>query len=288
VPYGPGGATDTLIRLWGARLATILGQSFLIENRPGGNTAIGAEVVLRAPRDGHTLFFAGGGAFLSAPLLQSLSYDPLRDFRGVSIVGSNGMLMTVNRDIPPRDLDGFIAWVRANPGTVNAASSSLGTSSHLAPVLLAQRAGIDITVVPYPGFPQMLGDLVGGRVQALFGNPADMLPHVQSGALRALAVTSDRRMPQLPDVPTLAERYPDAVFTTWNGLFAPAGTPEPVIATLSRHMTEIGREPDMRRRLADLGIDPDERTPEEVDATLRREAPVYAALLRASGMGRGG
>lgn len=288
VPYGAGGATDTMCRLFGARLAAILGQAFLVENRPGGNSAIGAEAVLRAPHDGYTLLFAAGGAFLATPKMQALTYDPIRDFAGISIVGSNGMILAVNKDFPAQTLAEFVAYARANPGKLNCGTSSFGTSSHLAPVMLTVFAGLDITMVPYPGVPQILTDLIGGRLQLHFGSAADILPQVQAGSLRVLAVSSPTRMRQLPDIPAVAEMFPGATYLAWNGFFAPSDTPRPIIALLARHIAAIAKEPEIIRRLEELGIDADGGTPEQVEATLRREAPEYERLLRASNLLRQG
>lgn len=287
VPYGAGGATDTLCRIFCSRLSAILGQPFPVENRPGGNAVLGVEAVLRA-KDSHTLLFAGPGVFSSTPKMQAVSYDPVRDLMGVNIVGSNGTLLVVNKNFPPSNVPELVAWARTNPGRLNVASSSLGTSSHLAPVMFATHAQIELTIVPYPGVPQIVTDLMGGRVQAHFGSPADMIQLVQSGAVKVLALTGPWRVPQLPDVPTIAETFPGAIFTTWNGMFAPAGTPHQVVSLLSRHMLTIAKEPEVLRRLTELGIEPDERTPEEVDATIRREGEEYERLLRAAGALRAG
>jgi tripartite-type tricarboxylate transporter receptor subunit TctC len=288
VPYGAGGATDTMCRLFCARLATILGQPFAVENRPGGNAAVGAEAVLRAPRDGYTLYFAAGGAFSALPRMQPLSYDPVRDFVGISIVGTNGMILAINKDLPPRNLEEFVRYARDNAGKVNCATSSFGTSSHLAPVMLAVHAKLDIVMVPYPAVPAAMTDLLTGRVQMHFGSAADILPQVQAGTIRVLAVSSERRMAQLPDLPTVAESFPGATYVAWNGFFAPSGTPRPVIDLLARHIAAIAREPEIIRRLDELGIEATGSTPEEVEATIRREGPEYETLLRASGLRRTG
>jgi len=288
VPYGAGGATDTQARLFSTRLAAILGQPFPVENRPGANTAVGAEQALRAPRDGHTLMFCAGGAILATPRMQALTYDPARDFAGVSIVGSNGNLLAVARDFPARDLAGLIAHARANPGRLNAGHTGNGTSSHLTTVMLALHAGLDVVMVSYPGVPQVMTDLITGRIQMHFGSPADILPQVQAGALRVLAASGERRAPQLPEVPTVAETFPEATFLAWNSFFTPTGTPRPVIDTLARHIAAIAREPEIVRRMAELGIEPWGSTPEEVEQRVRRETPIYDRLLRAAGLLRTG
>lgn len=288
VPYGAGGATDTMCRLFCARLATILGQPFPVENRPGGNAAVGAEVVLRAPHDGYTLYFAAGGAFSATPRMQALSYDPVRDFTGISIVGTNGMVLAVNKDLPVRNLAEFVAYAKANPGRLNCATSSFGTSSHLAPVMLAVHAGLEIVMVPYPGVPAAIADLIAGRIQLHFGSAADILPQAQAGTLRVLAVSSEQRMRQLPDIPAVAESFPGATYIAWNAFFAPSGAPQAVITILARHISAIAREPEIVARLDELGIEATGSTPEEVAAMIRREGPEYERLLRASGLLRAG
>jgi tripartite-type tricarboxylate transporter receptor subunit TctC len=286
VPYGAGGATDTQARLFSQRLAAILGQPFPVENRPGGGTAIGAEQVLRAPRDGYTIMFAAGGAIVATPRLQTLTYDPTRDFTGISIVGSNGNMLAVARDFPARNLQELVAHARANPGKLNGGHTGNGTSSHLSTVLLNVSAGLDVVTVAYPGVPQIVADLIAGRLQLHFGSPADILPQVQAGNLRVLAGSGERRPRDLPDVPTLNEVFQQGAVVAWNGFFAPTGTPRPVIDTLARHIASIAREPEIVRRLQDLGIEPDGSTPEGVRAMVEKEIPLYERLLSAAGLRR--
>lgn len=288
VPYGAGGATDTQARLFSQRLAVLLGQPFPVENRPGGNTAIGAEQVLRAPRDGYTIMFAAGGAVLATPRLQALTYDPARDFTGISIVGSNGNMLAVARDFPARTLQEFVEYARARPGQLNAGHTGNGTSSHLSAVLISVQAGLDIVMVSYPSVPQTMTDLITNRIQFHFGSPADILPQVQAGTLRVLAGSGEQRPPQLPDVPTVNEMFPGGAVLAWNGFFAATGTPRPVIDTLSRHIATIAREPEIVRRLGELGIEPAGTTPEGVQAMIEKETPQYERLLRAAGLLRGG
>jgi tripartite-type tricarboxylate transporter receptor subunit TctC len=288
VPYGAGGATDTLARTFAQRLASILGQPFPVENRPGGGTSIGAEAVLRAPRDAHTLFFCAAGAIMATPRLQALSYDPQRDFTGVTVVGTNSSVLAVARDFPARNLAEFVAYARANPGKLNAGNTGNGTSSHLAGVMVAMHAQLDLVMVSYPGVPQLLSDLIANRIQLHVGNPVDMIPQMQQGNVKILAVTGATRMAQLPDVPAVAESFPDAVFVGWNGFFVPTGTPQPVIDKLSRTVAGIMREPEVARRLESLAIDPFDPSPEAVRALVAQEGPMYDRLLRSAGLLRTG
>lgn len=285
-PYGPGGATDTQARIFSQRLSQILGQPFPVENRPGAGTAIGAEAVLRAPRDGYTLMFAAGGAILATPRMQALTYDPARDFTGISIVGSNGNMLAVARDFPARTLQEFVAYAKANPGRMNGGHTGNGTSSHLATVLINVAAGLDITPVAYPGVPQVIADLIAGRLQLHFGSPADILPQVQAGNLRVLAGSGERRPRDLPEVPTVAEVYGGGAVVAWNAFFAPTGTPPAVIELLSRHLVAASREPEIVARLQVLGIEPEGSTPEGVLRQIERETPVYEQLLAAAGLRR--
>jgi tripartite-type tricarboxylate transporter receptor subunit TctC len=286
-PYGPGGATDTQARIFSARLAAVHGQAFPVENRPGAGTAIGAEAVLRSPRDGYTIMFAAGGAVLATPRMQALTYDPARDFTGISIIGSNGNMLAVSRDFPARTLQEFVAYARANPGKLNGGHTGNGTSSHLSTLLLNVAAGLDIVPVAYAGVPQVLTDLMTNRIQLHFGSPADLLPQLQAGTLRILAGSGERRAPQLPDVPTVNEVYGGGSVVAWNGFFAATGTPRPIIDTIARTLVAASREPDVIRRLADLGIEPEGTTPEGVTAMIEKEAPQYDRLLRAAGLLRG-
>jgi tripartite-type tricarboxylate transporter receptor subunit TctC len=285
-PYGPGGATDTQARLFSQRLSQILNQPFPVENRPGAGTAIGAEQVLRAPRDGYTIMFAAGGAILATPRMQALTYDPAKDFRGISIVGSNGNMLAVARDFPARSIQDFVAYAKANPGKLNGGHTGNGTSSHLSTVLVNVAAGLDITPVAYAGVPQIMADLIAGRLQLHFGSPADILPQAQAGNVRVLAGSGERRSRDLPDVPTVNEVYGGGSVVAWNAFFAPTGTPAPAIDLLARHLATIAKEPEIIARLQTLGIEPEGTTPEGVQAMIDRETPIYERLLTAAGLRR--
>ncbi|MGG5823205.1 Bug family tripartite tricarboxylate transporter substrate binding protein [Falsiroseomonas sp. HW251] len=285
-PYGPGGATDTQARIFSQRLSQLLGQPFPVENRPGAGTAIGAEQVLRAPRDGYTIMFAAGGAILATPRMQTLTYDPARDFTGISMVGSNGNMLAVARDFPARTIQEFVAYGKANPGKLNGGHTGNGTSSHLATVLINVAAGLDITPVAYAGVPQIIADLIAGRLQLHFGSPADILPQVQAGNLRVLAGSGERRARDLPDVPTVNEVYGGGAVVAWNAFFAPTGTPRPAIDLMARHLIAASREPEVIARLQALGIEQEGSTPEAVQQQIERETPLYERLLTAAGLRR--
>ena len=286
VPYGPGGATDTQARLFSQRLSQILNQPFPVENRPGAGAAIGAEQVLRAPRDGYTIMFAAGGAILATPRMQALTFDPAKDFTGISIVGSNGNMLAVARDFPAQTLQDFVAHAKANPGRMNGGHTGNGTSSHLSTVLLNVATGLDVTTVAYPGVPQIVADLIAGRLQMHFGSPADILPQVQAGNLRVLAGSGERRSTELPNVPTINEVFGGGAVVAWNGFFAPTGTPQASIDLLARHIATIAREPDIIARLHTLGIEPEGTTPAGVKAMIEKETPLYERLLTAAGLRR--
>jgi len=286
VPYGPGGISDVLGRPTADRLSKHLGQPFIIENRAGGGGSIGTEFVARSPKDGYTLLFAGGAQFSVIPLTQKLNYDPLKELAPVSIVGVNGMALAVNPELPVRSLREFIDYARANPGKLNYGVGGLGTSSHLTPAAFAAREGLQMVAIPYQATPPMVAAVIAGTAQVFFGNVSDIMGAVDSGHLRLLAVSSAKRIPQYPDVPTVAETLPGFVMTGWNGYFAPAGTPQPIIDRLSQALTAICREPEIGGMMAKLGIQSVGNTPSEVAEIIRAELPVYEAAVRAAGLYR--
>jgi tripartite-type tricarboxylate transporter receptor subunit TctC len=216
VPYGPGGVSDVLARLTADRLSTILGQRFIVETRPGASGAIGTEYVVRSPADGYTLYHAGGAEFSVVPLMQKLSYDPLKDLTPVGMTAINGMAFAVNRDLPVHTLREFIDYARANPGKINYGSVGRGSSSDLAPAAFAAREGLNIVGVPYTATPPSILALISGSIQVFFGNVSDIVGTVRSGEVRLLAVSTAKRLPQFPDVPTVAETVPGFVMTGWN------------------------------------------------------------------------
>jgi tripartite-type tricarboxylate transporter receptor subunit TctC len=286
VPYGPGGISDVIGRITADRLSTMFGQRFIIETHPGANGAIGTEYAVRSPADGYTLYEAGGGQFSVVPLMQKLSYDPANDLAPISMVAINGMAFAINRDLPVHSLREFIDYARANPGTINYGSVGRGSSSDLVPAAFAAREGLNLVGVPYTGAPPSILALINGTIQMFFGNVSDIVGPVGSGKVRLLAVSTAKRLPQFPDVPTVSETVPGFVMTAWNGYFAPAGTPRPIIDRVARAMATICRDPEVVKLMSDLGVDAVGSTPEELADAIRADLPTYRAAVEAAGLMR--
>src|SRR5215470_8393388 len=225
VPYGPGGITDVIARLFGDRLTKAYGQPFVIENRGGAGGAIGTEYAARSRNDGYTLYFAGGAPITIVPQMQKLSFDPTQDLTPVGMVTVNGMALAVHPDLPVHSTRELIAYVRERPGQINYSVGGIGTSSHLAPALLSAREGLSMVAVPYQSMPPTIAALLAGTVQMFFGNISDVIEPVRIGKARLLAMSTAERSPQFPDVPTVAETIPGFTMTGWHAYFAPAGTP---------------------------------------------------------------
>ena len=286
VPYGPGGIADVFARITADRLTKVLGQPFVVESRAGAGGAIGTEYVVRSPPDGYTLYFAGGGQFSVLPLMQKLSYDPLKELAPISMVTLNGMAFAVNNDLPVRSLREFISYARANPGKINYGATGLGSSSHLAPAAFAARERLDMVVVPYTATPPSIVALINGTIQLFFGNVSDILGSVQGGKARLLAFSTAQRLPQFPDIPTVAETVPNFVMTGWNGYFAPAGTPRPIIDRLSQAVAQVCRDPEVVKLMAELSVNAVGSRPDELAAAIAADLPIYRAAVEAAGLMR--
>jgi tripartite-type tricarboxylate transporter receptor subunit TctC len=284
VPYGPGGISDVLARMTADALSTKFGQRFIVETHPGASGAIGTEYVVHSPADGYTLYHAGGAEFSVVPLMQKLSYDPIADLTPISMTAINGMAFAVNRDLPIHTLREFIAYARANPGKINYGSVGRGSSSDLAPAAFAAREGLNLVGVPYTAAPPAILALISGTLQLFFGNVSDIVGSVRSGEVRLLAVSTAKRMPQFPDVPTVSETVPGFVMTGWNGYFAPAGTPQPIIEHLSKAIVAICSEPEIKQKMANLSVDAVGSTPEELAAAIKADLPIYRTAAEAAGI----
>jgi tripartite-type tricarboxylate transporter receptor subunit TctC len=286
VPYGPGGIADVFGRITADRLSKAFGKPFVVESRAGAGGAIGTEYVVRSPPDGYTLYFAGGGQFSVVPLMQKLSYDPVKDLTPISMVTLNGMAFAVNNDLPVRSIREFIDYARANPGKINYGATGLGASSHLAPAAFAAREHLDMVVVPYTATPPSIVALINGTIQVFFGNVSDIIGSVLGGKVRLLAFSTDKRLPQFPDIPTVAETVPKFVMTGWNGYFAPAGTPRPIVDRLAQEISAICRDPEVIKLMSELSVDAVGSTPQELAAAIQADLPIYRAAVEAAGLMR--
>ena len=284
VGYPAGGATDILARLVGQRLSERLGQQFVIENKPGAGDNIGTEAVVTANADGYTVLLVNPANFINSSLYANLEFDFMRDIGGVAAFNRVPNVMTVAPGVPARTVAEFIDYVKANPGKVYMASSGNGTSLHLSGVLFMMMTGTKMTHVPYRGAAPAITDLLGNRVQVIFDNMPSIIQHVRSGALRALAVTTAERSPQLPDVPTIAETVPGYEASALFGMGAPKKTPPEVVAKLNHEISQILTEPNVKERFADLGGDPLIKTPEEFTAMMQAETDKWGKVVKAAGL----
>jgi tripartite-type tricarboxylate transporter receptor subunit TctC len=285
VPLPPGGGADIVARLIADRLGKRLGQQVLIENRGGGSGTIGAVEVAHASPDGYTLFLgtATTHAIISS-LVHKLGYDPVKDFTPITLVADLPLILVVNSSVPVNSLQELIAYARARPGKMNFGSTSNGSSIHLAGEMLNIVAGIKAVHIPYKGAAPALTDLLGGRFSFMFSTIPPVLQYVKNGQLKALAVASAERTPLMPDLPTTAQAgAPGVLASSWNGVMAPAGTPQDIIKLLNREIVAIMKTPDMQKRLLTLGVEAKYDTPEEFTAFMQRETDRYAKVVKVSG-----
>jgi tripartite-type tricarboxylate transporter receptor subunit TctC len=286
LPYGPGGVADVYGRITAERLSKVLGKPVVIEPRGGAGGAIGTEFVVRSPPDGYTLYFGGVAQFSAMPLMKRLPYDPIKDLVPISMTTDNGMAFAVNNDLPVRNMREFIEYARANPGKINYGATGLGASSHLAPAAFAAREKLDLVVVPYTATPPSIVALINNTIQVFFGNIADIIGTAQGGKARILAFSTAKRLPQYPDIPTVAETVPGFVFTGWMGYFAPAGTPRPIVDRVAKALQEVGRDPQVIKLLGDLSVDSIGSTPDELGAAVQASLPIYRSAVEAAGLMR--
>src|SRR6476620_8470469 len=285
VPFAPGGTTDILARTIGEKLTTALGQPVIVENKPGAGGGVGADFTAKAAPDGYTIM---GGTIsthaINASLYKSLPYDPVKDFVAITLIARVPNMLVVNPSIPANNVKELIALLKANPGKYSFASSGNGTSQHLSGELFKSMAGVDMQHIPYKGSPAALQDVVSGQVTMTFDNITTAWPLAKAGKLRALAVTTAKRSPIAPDVPTLAEAgLAGYEIGSWQGVFAPAGTPVDVVKRLNTEIVEIITMPDVREKLVGLGAEPVGNTPDEFAALVKSEVVKWAAVVNQSG-----
>ncbi|HMA74734.1 MAG TPA: tripartite tricarboxylate transporter substrate binding protein [Xanthobacteraceae bacterium] len=285
VAFTPGGPSDVLARIVGRQLEKILGQPFIIDNRPGGAGNIAAETATHAAPDGYTLLVGNNGLLATnQSLFKKLNYDGEKDFAPISLIGSQPNILVVNPRLGVNSMAELISYAKANPGKLNYANSGFGAAAHLSAELFKSEAKVDIVSVSYKGAAPALQDLIAGHVQLMFATSASVVGFVKAGTLRPLAVTTLKRFSLMPELPTVAELgLPGFDATTWHGLVAPIGTPRDVIATLSRATVQALKDPDTLRQLHDLGVEVSSSTPEEFAAHIKREIPKWAAVVKASG-----
>jgi tripartite-type tricarboxylate transporter receptor subunit TctC len=283
VGYPAGGATDIMARLIGSRLSEKLGQQFVIENKPGAGNNIGTEAVVNATPDGYTVLLVNPANAINASLYAKLNFNFIRDIAPVAGIARVPNVMTVNLKVPAKTVAEFIAYAKENPGKINMASSGNGTSVHLSGELFMAMTGVKMQHVPYRGAAPALTDMLAGQVDVIFDNMPSVLQHIKSGALRALAVTTATRSPELPDVPTLGETVKDYEASAWFGMGAPKDTPKDVIAKLNTAMNEVLAEPAMKARLAELGGVPIVETPEGFGKIIQAETDKWEKVVKFAG-----
>jgi tripartite-type tricarboxylate transporter receptor subunit TctC len=282
VGFPPGGLSDIVARLMGQWLSERLGQPFVIENRPGAASNIAAEAVARAPADGYTLLIVSGGNAINATLYEKLSYNSIRDIAPVASIVRQPQIMLVNLSVPAKTVPEFIAYAKANPGKVNYASSGPGTGLHVSGELFKMMAGVNMLHVPYRGSPPALTALLGGQMQMMFDNLPSSIEYVRTGKLRALAVTTATRSPELPDVPTVGEFVPGFEASTWQGVGVPKNTPPEIVEKLNREINAALADPKIKARLADLGAQVFALSPAELGKLFADETEKWAKVIRAA------
>ena len=286
VPYPPGGTTDILARLVAGRLSEQLGQTFVVENRPGASGAIGSAAVAKAAPDGYTLVMGTASSHgINSALYKSLPYDAVRDFAPVTVVASTPNVIAVHPSLPAKSLPELLALARAQPGKLNYGSTSQGGSPHMSAELLRMMTRIDIVHVPYKGAGPMLSDLIGGQIQIGFDNLPSTMGHIRSGKVRPIAVTTAKRWPGAPEIPTVAESgVPGYEVSGWFGLLAPAGTPKAVLDTLQRAVAEAVKQPEAAKQLLDLGAEPVANAPEQFARQIAADVDRWRAVVETTGV----
>ena len=283
-PFPPGGTSDVIGRVVGAKLQEVLGQNVLVENRAGAGGSLGTEVAARAPADGYTILVGNASPISINPLLVKYQYETLRDFASIALVARSPQLLVVHPTVPVRNVKELIPFIRANSGKVNYGSSGIGTLAHLAAEQFKTMTNTDITHITYKGSILVVLDMVAGNIPLAWSDMAPALTQVKAGKLRGVAVTSAKPSPLLPDVPTMASVLPGFDMVNWWGLFVPAGTPQPVIGRLNAELVKIMRAPDVVERFAGLGVESLSSTPEELTALVKAEIGSFGKLIKAAGI----
>ena len=283
-PFAPGGGTDILARLVGQKASEMLGQQIIVDNRGGAGGTVGTEIAAKAPPDGYTLILVSASHAINPGLYPKLPYDSVNDFAPITQIATSPGILVVNPSLPVKSVKDLIALARARPGQINYASAGSGTPPHLAGELFKVMANIDMVHVPYKGNAPAFTDVIGGHVSLIFPTMPSAMPFIKSGRLRAVAVTSAKRSPAAPDIPTIAESgLPGYEATSWYGILAPARTPAPIVAQLNQVLVSVIGAPDMKDKLAAQGLDPVGNTPQQFAAVIRSEIEKWVKVVKASG-----
>jgi tripartite-type tricarboxylate transporter receptor subunit TctC len=286
VAFAAGGTTDFVARQIAEKAKASLGQSIVVENKPGANGAIGADFVAKAEPDGYTLFFSTAGALAINPSMRSdLPYDPVKDFTPIVPVARNTVLFAVNPTLGVATAQEMIARAKKQPGTITVAITGVGAISHLAIEMLQLAAGIKLQYVPYRGAGQAVADFIGGQLNAMSAEVPVLMPQIKAGKAKILAVSAQNRSDVLPDVPTFVELgYPDVVADNWSGVLAPAKTPPAIVARLNRAFNAVVQNPEVRRRFADNGVSTIGGTPEDLAELIRGETARWRKVVKETGV----
>jgi tripartite-type tricarboxylate transporter receptor subunit TctC len=284
VPFVAGGTTDNIARLMAQRFSESWGQTVVVNNRAGGGSTIGTNAVAKASPDGHTLLVTTIGFAINAGL-QKLPYDPIGDFTPITELASLPLVLVVHPSVPATSLDEFIALAKSKAGGWDYASSGTGTSPHLAAEMFKSMAGIELVHVPFKGNAEAMNSLMGGHVKIYFALVPAVLQHIKAGTLRAIAVTTEERLPYLPDVPTIAELgFPGYEISSWQGVFAPAGTPKDVVAKINGELVRMLKVPEVHRRISEEGADPVGSTPDAFANRVKNEITKWTKVIKTSGI----
>ncbi len=283
VTYPPGGGNDLIARMIGLKLSERLGQPFLVENRSGAGGTIGTGAAAAAAPDGYTIVLVSTPFAMSPALYANLTWDPVKSLAPITLVGSSPNMLVVHPSVPAKSVAELLQLARAKPGQLNIGSLGSGTTQYLAGEVLKMMGKVDMVQIPYKGSAPAMQDLIAGQVQVMFNAMPSTLPHVKSGRLRALAITAKERSPLTPDLPTVDETLPGYEITTWFGILAPAGTPAQIVSKLNHEIVAILQLPEIRSRLADMGVDVRGSTPDAFAAYVKTELVKWADIIKATG-----
>jgi tripartite-type tricarboxylate transporter receptor subunit TctC len=284
VPFAAGGITDTLARITAARLQSALGQAFLVENQAGAAGMIATERVARSQPDGYTLLFATATQIAVAPFTNKVAYDPIKDFKPVSIIASSPFVLTTGANFPAKSLSEFIGYVKARPAQFSYGAAGSGSLSHISAAIFLKRAGLDMTMVPYRGLAPAFDDLLQGIVQLVSASPVELQPFLHTDNIRLLASSGAVRSASLPDVPTIAETFPGHEVTTWNGVLVPAQTPQAIIDTLAREILAAEKDSTFTGRLQQIGVDPVAITPDQFRTRIAADIEHWRKVVAEMGL----